>query len=759
MTADAGRVASLAVAGRNAGLKDRGAFRHTLVNAEVPIMEFLNTLRAGARWLAVTVAAVAAPVAAQVDFEPAEIFDGRTIEFPVSAEVVQAKARLARGNDKIDPALRALVAESSGLGGLAAKAQGFGVPLGASGRSAAVALTPGRGSSVDELIAAAEDRGAEVTEIFEGVVYASVPLDRIEALGDAEELHYAGRQARYYPSYPAAAAAAGRVATDGVRAIGADKLHAQGLTGQGVKVGILDFGFRHYAQLQQAGQVPEPRAVRAFNSSGRWDAESEHGTACAEIVHAMAPDAELYLAAVSGLEEQIVQAAQWLAEQGVDIVSFSGGGHLGPHDGNSQLDRLVEELTSRGILWVNAAGNEGAAHWGGLATDSDGDGWIEMGPNGENFLALRPAGDRIMLLIVWDDWGADPALPTATQDIDAFLYAYNPLTRRPVPWGRSANPQRGRGPPAEFLSVAAPRRVPYLLALRATSVARPVRVHVHAMAPAQLMPLVPDGSISIPATSTQAVAVGAVDVRSGRLEAFSSNGPTDDGRTKPDVSAPDQTRSAAYNGRFPGTSAACPHVSGFAALLKQQQPSASREELAARIARAVRPMPRGAGRPNNQYGAGHIDASKLDGVEIEVTGKVELPRPWGGAITFSELDANLKAAGSAADLGLKVAVGRQEYRVGDGLKIGVRADRECDFLLLGRDAQGNFAVIAPLGDDRTRLDAGEKRAFPERGTIRVTGPPGRDEVILIGAPDPLDARGWRSSDSISVARVSYRVVR
>ena len=39
MTADAGRLASLAVAGRNAWLKDRGAFRQTLVNAEVPIVE------------------------------------------------------------------------------------------------------------------------------------------------------------------------------------------------------------------------------------------------------------------------------------------------------------------------------------------------------------------------------------------------------------------------------------------------------------------------------------------------------------------------------------------------------------------------------------------------------------------------------------------------------------------------------------------------------------------------------------------------
>jgi hypothetical protein len=44
--------------------------------------------------------------------------------------------------------------------------------------------------------------------------------------------------------------------------------------------------------------------------------ETKHGTACAEIVADMVPDAELYLAAINGEEGRIVAGAQWLAELG-----------------------------------------------------------------------------------------------------------------------------------------------------------------------------------------------------------------------------------------------------------------------------------------------------------------------------------------------------------------------------------------------------------------------------------------------------------
>ena len=282
-----------------------------------------------------------------------------------------------------------------------------------------------------------------------------------------------------------------------MRAIGAERLHDQGFTGKGVKVGIVDFGFERYRTLQSQGLLPAPAATRAFSASGSLELDNVHGTACAEIVHAVAPDAELYLAAVEGREDQIVEAAFWLAEEGVDILSFSGGGHLGPHDGNSLLDRLVEAITQKGVLWVNAAGNEGASHWAGSATDRDQDGWLDIGPRGENFMVIRPKVDGISAKVLWDDWGADPRMPAATQDIDAFLFQPNPGAGPARLLARSVNPQQGRGAPSEHIYVQVQRNRPYLLALRAANLTQAVRMHVYSDAPASLAPIQPMGSIGI----------------------------------------------------------------------------------------------------------------------------------------------------------------------------------------------------------------------------------------------------------------------
>ena len=342
-----------------------------------------------------------------------------------------------------------------------------------------------------------------------------------------------------------------------------------------------------------------------------------------------------------GCRGQIVAAAEWLVAQDVDIISFSGGGHFGPHNGKALLDQLVDQITRRGVLWVNAAGNEGSKHWGGSVTDRDGDQLVELDGRWQGLL-FQPSNGVINLLVNWDDWGSDPMLPAATQDIDAYLFEV--VGGRQLRFvARSVNPQRGRGPPIEHLFLqGVPGGGVYLLAFRASRLARPVRLHVFQIGLMQgpMAPASATGSIAIPATSRNALAVGAVHVGSGRLEPFSSQGPTDDRRTKPEVSAPDNTPSLAYSGSFPGTSAACPHVSGFAALLKQITPTADGEALSASVRRHVRSM--GGATPNNQYGHGHIDASGVDvNRPITTDGRlpVVLPDYLGGRTSVRTLDA------------------------------------------------------------------------------------------------------------------------
>ena len=699
------------------------------------------------------------PALSQTD-DYRNLFDGRTIDFELPAETVRAKSLFAEGNDKIAPGIRELVAEGSDLGarGFGALAKDLAVPL-ASLRSVAVSLTPERGSSVEDLIQQAEAHGADVTFVFGDTVYAHVPLDAVSSLGGSEDLYFMNRQTEVRPAYPALAAA-GSVG-EGVRSVGADRLHAAGITGKGVKVGILDFGFQRYSELQRKGLLPAPAAARAFHGEGSFEALSLHGTACAEIVHAMAPDAQLYLAAVRGTEEQLMLAAAWLVEQGVDIISFSGGTHSGPHNGKATLDRLVEMVTQQGILWVNAAGNEGASHWSGNAVDRNGDGWIDIGPGGENFMVIDPADDTVAMEVTWDDWGTDPSMPSSTEDIDAFLFRYDPRTETADLVDKSVNPQRGRGEPTEFLVSRVSPKMLYVLALQASSVTRQVLIHIYSHAPANLMPAEPRGSIGIPATSEVALAVGAVDVRTNKLEKFSSQGPTDDGRLKPEVSAPDNTLSATYSStkpsRFPGTSASCPHVAGYAALLKEMQPQSSAPELRQSILSAARPA--SSGSPDYGHGHGYLDASRLD-LEGESSTTLALPQAWGGRVTERAIDAFLERSRRDRDLEVKVTTGSEEYRLGDGLKIGFMASEDCYYLLLGRDSDGRYVAIAPFDGESPRLEAGEKYLLPQGdGVIRITEPTGTDEIILIGSRDRVDLSDQRSAGEIAVANVAYRVVR
>ena len=87
------------------------------------------------------------------------------------------------------------------------------------------------------------------------------------------------------------------------------------------------------------------------------------------------------------------------------------------------------------------------------------------------------------------------------------------------------------------------------------------------------------GSVSDPASSPAALAVGAYDVDNPRpIEPFSSDGPTIDGRLKPDIAAPDGVMNDVFNPFF-GTSASAPHVAGAAALVKGAFPSMTADQI------------------------------------------------------------------------------------------------------------------------------------------------------------------------------------
>ncbi len=509
----------------------------------------------------------------------------------------------ARGLDaavqaKIDPRLRRQIAAAAAAGAARALASADLVPV-------RIFVSPAESvAAVKSEIA----RRGENTADFENTIWARVPADAIGELANlpavvsvsAQPLHQTtqdgGQETR-------TVAPGG----DGVRAAHFDVLHHAGIDGRGVRIGILDLGFSEYERLVRADKVKTAQAEKAFPANYGIHSHGVHGTACAEVIYAGAPGADLYLAAFDGTEGEMVAAARWLIGQGVRIINYSAGSVNTPNDGRDAVSAFLDATSqNEGVVWVTAAGNHAEQHWTGVV--DPGSGPILL--NGQKGLAVEALTTTLRIVVRWDDWGRDPRAPSATQDIDAYLYTVNQEGDLQQIDQSEDEQNGGAAEPLEEIDIRSTRPGrQYFLVLRAKHVTRQTRVHVF-LDPGgagRLFPDVAEGSILSPASARSALAAGAVDVIRNELAGYSSQGPTDDRRLKPNVVAPSNTVSFAYggDGRFAGTSAAAPHVAAFCALLKQMHPDSSSSDL--RTLAMAAALPRGKPHPNPVYGFGEID--------------------------------------------------------------------------------------------------------------------------------------------------------
>jgi len=399
--------------------------------------------------------------------------------------------------------------------------------------------------------------------------------------------------------------------SEGVRVTGADRWQSAGFTGKGVKVGIIDSSFNGYRRFLPGATV----TTRSFRRDGKVenasDADGYHGTACAEIIHEMAPDAALYLTVedqeVTSRSEQIfADEIDWLIGNGVTIISSSVGQDGGvPHDGTSGYDRIVDRARARGVFFVFAAGNSGSGdftsdeaegHYAATFTDADRDGFHDFG--GANELTIHLFRDDVILDLNWDDW----QMPHSTYGLYLYDATGNEVAR--------ATDRVGPGsvPTQEIANRF--KRGTYTLRIRnLTPNVRPVRLDLY-FSGAQFAEITSAGSITVPADARGAVAVGESDWKTDAVFPGSSQGPTLDGRTKPELVAPSCVTSAVYKATaddvFCGTSAAAPHLAGAAALVRQANPLFTPDDLLAFFQTNAKHLT-GAGADPNTGGAGRLD--------------------------------------------------------------------------------------------------------------------------------------------------------
>lgn len=432
---------------------------------------------------------------------------------------------------------------------------------------------------------------------------------------------------------------------------------AAGITGN-VRVGIVDFFDLGLWNTAEQGPRPDtqPAAVPSSSATGRLFCRdtsgfvpnycpvqtdgvnngdgNEHGVAVSEVVKDVAPGAELYLA-TAGTTADLMAAIDWFAANDVHIVTRSlGAPYDGPGDGTGPLDAVVDHAASRGITWFNSAGNDGIDTYGRYVVTDTIDGYVDFG-GGDTYLRI----DGEVVIFDGVRWGNDWNLPTSERT-DYAIEVYLP-TSCGVVGGQSNNPpvtlagsqdanQTTGAPPLEAVDTyfhntnncpngTSSPGVAYLRIKRnaATPVGpKPDVVEVKLFTGLlEIGRYTATGSAAVPVVDSRnkaLVAVGAIDpAEGGTIAYYSSQGPTNDGRVKPDVSAPSCVTSTIYNTTdygpgacFNGTSAASPATAALAALLLERQLALPGTDLAALVEHYV--VERGAPGKDNVYGTGEV---------------------------------------------------------------------------------------------------------------------------------------------------------
>jgi hypothetical protein len=440
------------------------------------------------------------------------------------------------------------------------------------------------------LLAALAKVGATIESAFPeyDAIRARIPLGAVENVASLAGV-------RFVEPAQEAMTNAGSVTSQGDAAHKAPQVRALGLTGAGVKIGVMSDGVDSLATSISTGDVPAGTTVLPGQAG-----DGNEGTAMLEIVHDVAPSAQLYYATAANGVASFAANIRALRDAGctvlVDDVSYFNEGAF--QDG--PIAAAVNDVTATGVLYFSSAANSGNLSSGTSGT-WEGD-FVDSGATISGAPVHSFGGGEISDLLT-DDSGpislkwSDP-LGLSGNDYDLYVFDGTLSTLIDL----STDSQTGTQDPFEIVGPqAAGSRVVVVLY---SGVARALHVDTSR----GTLAIGTMGSthghnagistISVAATDGRAPGAGNPFVGGGAnpVTFYSSDGPrrifyypngapitpgnvlftTNGGRvlSKPDITAADCVSTTVPGfSPFCGTSAAAPHAGAIAALLLSATPA------------------------------------------------------------------------------------------------------------------------------------------------------------------------------------------